>query len=57
VADVVVATLRPIQQRYADLADDPTVVDGILREGAERARERAAGTVGRARDALGLLRV
>jgi tryptophanyl-tRNA synthetase len=57
VADVVVATLRPIQQRYADLAADPTLMDGILREGAERARERAADTVRRAGEALGLIRV
>jgi tryptophanyl-tRNA synthetase len=57
VADVVVATLRPIQQRYADLAEDPAVVDGIVRAGAERARERAAATVRRAREALGLFRV
>jgi tryptophanyl-tRNA synthetase len=57
VADVVVAMLRPIQQRYADLAEDPTAVDGILRDGASRARERAADTVGRAREALGLFRV
>jgi tryptophanyl-tRNA synthetase len=57
VADVVVATLRPLQQRYADLTEDPTAVDGILRAGAERGRERAAATVRRAREALGLFRV
>jgi tryptophanyl-tRNA synthetase len=57
VADVVVAMLRPIQQRYADLAADPILVDGILREGAERARVRAAETVRRAKEALGLARV
>ena len=57
VADVVVATLRPIQQRYADLAADPRVVDGILRGGAERARVRAAATVRRTQEALGLIRV
>ena len=57
VADAVVATLRPIQQRYADLADDPGTVDAILREGSDRATEYASATVGRVRDALGLLRV
>jgi len=57
VADSVVATLRPIQERYADLAADPAVLDGILREGAEQARDRAARTVARARRALGLFRV
>jgi tryptophanyl-tRNA synthetase len=57
VADVVISTLRPIQQRYADLAADPGTIDGILRAGAAQARERAAATVGRTREALGLLRV
>jgi tryptophanyl-tRNA synthetase len=54
VADVVVATLRPIQRRYADLAADPAAVDAMLREGADRARECAAETVAQARTALGL---
>jgi len=57
VADSVVATVRPIQERYADLAADPAVLDGILREGAERARDRASRTVDRAREAIGLFRV
>jgi tryptophanyl-tRNA synthetase len=56
VADVVVATLRPIQQRYADLAADPAGVDAVLHEGAGRARDRAAGTLARVRAALGLVR-
>lgn len=57
VADSVVATLRPLQERYADLAADPAVLDGILRDGAERARDLASRTVARARDAMGLFRV
>jgi tryptophanyl-tRNA synthetase len=55
VADVVVATLRPIQQRFADLVADPAGVDAVLRDGAERARDRASGTVRRVRRALGLV--
>jgi tryptophanyl-tRNA synthetase len=54
VADSVVATLRPIQQRYADLAADPDAIDAVLRDGAARARERGAVTVRRVREALGL---
>ncbi len=57
VADVVVAKLRPIQQRYADLAADPAGVDAVLAEGARRARDRGSDTVRRARTALGLLPV
>jgi len=55
VADAVVATLRPIRQRYADLAGDPDGVAAVLRAGAARARPGAAATVRRARTALGLV--
>ncbi len=55
VADSVVATLRPVRERYADLAAEPDVVREALALGAARAHERASATVGRARLALGLL--
>ena len=55
VADSVVATLRPIQARYADLAAEPGIVAGILREGARRARAQARVVVRTARRRLGLL--
>ncbi|GAA0734106.1 tryptophan--tRNA ligase [Dactylosporangium roseum] len=52
VADAVVATLAPIQQKYHEI--DETYIEEILRDGAERARERADRTVSRVREALGL---
>jgi tryptophanyl-tRNA synthetase len=55
VAEAVVATLRPIQARYAELARDPGYVRRVLADGAERARESAAETVRRAKRAIGLL--
>jgi tryptophanyl-tRNA synthetase len=55
VADAVCEELRPIQARYAELAGDPGYVRGVLADGAERVRDRAAATVGRARQAIGLL--
>jgi len=55
VADAVIATLRPIQARHADLRADPGYLDEVLATGAAVARERAAATVRRARDAIGLL--
>jgi tryptophanyl-tRNA synthetase len=55
VADSVVATLRPVQARYADLAAEPGTVDGILREGADRARAQARTVVRQTRRRLGLL--
>jgi tryptophanyl-tRNA synthetase len=54
-ADSVVATLRPIQARYADFAAEPGTVDDILREGARRARSQAQEVVRLARSRLGLL--
>jgi tryptophanyl-tRNA synthetase len=55
VTEAVIARLVPIQHRYAELAADPEVVTRVLRTGAARARKRAAGTVARARRAIGLL--
>lgn len=55
VADAVITSLTPMRERYAELANDPDHVRSVLRAGAERARERAADTVRRAKDAIGLL--
>ncbi|HEX5542685.1 MAG TPA: tryptophan--tRNA ligase [Micromonospora sp.] len=55
VVEAVVATLEPIQARHAVLARDPDHVRRVLAEGAERARNRVAGTVQRAKAAIGLL--
>jgi tryptophanyl-tRNA synthetase len=54
-AEAVITTLRPLQDRYRDLAADPAGVEAILADGAERAREVAAATFDRARAAIGLL--
>jgi tryptophanyl-tRNA synthetase len=55
VATSIVDTLRPVRERYEELVADPTHLDAIRREGAERARDRAAATVQRAKRAIGLL--
>ena len=47
--------LAPLQARYAALADNPQAVTRALREGAERARSLASGTLARAKTAIGLL--
>jgi tryptophanyl-tRNA synthetase len=54
-ADAVVELLAPIQARHAELAADPAEVTRILQDGAARARETAATTLARAREAVGLL--
>jgi tryptophanyl-tRNA synthetase len=54
-ADAVVETLRPLQERYREYAQDPGSVQAILADGAARATEIAARTFERARSAIGLL--
>ncbi|MFI1830959.1 tryptophan--tRNA ligase [Streptomyces sp. NPDC020412] len=55
VADAVVEVLRPVQKRHAELAADGAYVDGVMREGAARAREMARPRVDAAHAAIGLL--
>ncbi|MFF4542558.1 tryptophan--tRNA ligase [Streptomyces aureus] len=54
-ADAVVELLRPVQDRHKQLCADPSSVEGVLREGARRARAMARPTVDAAYEAIGLL--
>ena len=54
-AEAVIELLRPVRERYAELAADPEAVRATLRRGAEKAEEVAAPTLARARSAIGLL--
>ncbi|MFC8667257.1 tryptophan--tRNA ligase [Streptomyces sp. NPDC057199] len=54
-AEAVVELLRPVQQRHKELCADPAYVEGVLREGAEKAREMAKPRVDAAYRAIGLL--
>lgn len=54
-AEAVTGLLSPLQERYAALAADPQAVTRALRDGAGRARSLAAGTLARAKAAIGLL--
>jgi len=54
-AEAVIETLRPIQQRYAELAADPAGTTELLAQGAQKARSIAAPVLQRARTNLGLL--
>lgn len=55
VAEAVVETLRPIQERYNELAADPMGTAAILAQGAEKARSIAGPVLARARENIGLL--
>ncbi|GGL71949.1 tryptophan--tRNA ligase 1 [Streptomyces anthocyanicus] len=54
-AEAVVEMLRPVRERHMELSADPGYVDGVLREGAEKARAMARPTVDDAYRAIGLL--
>ncbi|HET7306101.1 MAG TPA: tryptophan--tRNA ligase [Segeticoccus sp.] len=55
VADAVVATLAPLQDRYAALAADPAELTRVLAKGAERASAAAAPILAAATRAIGLV--
>ncbi|MEU1297329.1 tryptophan--tRNA ligase [Streptomyces sp. NPDC005840] len=54
-ADAVVEVLRPVRDRHRELCADPSYVEGVLRDGAARARAVARPTVDAAYRAIGLL--
>jgi tryptophanyl-tRNA synthetase len=55
-ADLLVAKLSPIRDRFVALKDDTEALDAILARGAAKARERGAPTLTAAYRALGLVR-
>jgi tryptophanyl-tRNA synthetase len=55
VVDAVTALVAPIQTRFAAIRDDPRHLDGVLAQGAARAREKARRTLATVRDRLGLI--
>jgi tryptophanyl-tRNA synthetase len=54
VADAIVATLQPIQERRTQFENNPALVDDILSDGARRATARAEETMREVRSAMGL---
>jgi tryptophanyl-tRNA synthetase len=55
VAEAVVEVLRPLRKRHQELCADPGYVEGVLRDGAEKARAMARPSVDAAYRAIGLL--
>jgi len=54
-AAAVIELLRPVQERYAELVDDPAAIAATAALGAAKAQEMAAATLARARENVGLL--
>jgi tryptophanyl-tRNA synthetase len=55
VAEVVIESLGPLQQRFRELTADGEVLDAVLKIGAERAGAIADATLTAAKRATGLL--
>ena len=53
-AEAVIDLLRPVQERFAELAADPAETARILALGADKARKTAGATLARVRDRIGL---
>jgi tryptophanyl-tRNA synthetase len=54
-AEAVIELLKPVQEKYYSLADDPGETNRLIAKGAEKAREIASSTLSRARNNIGLL--
>lgn len=55
VADAVVAFLEPIQKRFAEIRADESYLRKVMKEGAEKANERATQTLRKAQEAIGFI--
>lgn len=55
VADVIIETLKPIQERYGQYVKDAGELDRILAHSAEQAAERAAPTLRLAKERVGFM--
>lgn len=55
-AEDILAVTTPIRERVADIIADDAYISRVLRDGAERARERAAKTLEEVRQAMGIRR-
>jgi tryptophanyl-tRNA synthetase len=53
-AELVLETLRPIQQKYCEISEDPNYIEEILTKGADRVRPIAAKTINDVKAAMGL---
>jgi tryptophanyl-tRNA synthetase len=54
-AETVIESLRPIQERYRELREDRSGLEAVLRQGRHQAEAVANRSLARLRDALGFL--
>ncbi|MCM1355452.1 MAG: tryptophan--tRNA ligase [Staphylococcus sp.] len=53
-AEDILKVTTPIRERYHDIRNDDAYIARVVREGAERARERAAKTLAEVREVMGI---
>ena len=51
--ETTIEALRPIQEKYQEITADRTYLEGVLRDGREKAEAVANETLAAAKDALG----
>jgi tryptophanyl-tRNA synthetase len=54
IAEAVIATLEPVQQRYKEMAADPDYIEQVLRAGADRVRPIAENRLRLVQERMGL---
>jgi len=55
IAEAILAELKPFQERRTKIATDKKYVDGVIRDGADRARKIARETVKEVKQKMGLI--
>ena len=55
-AEDILKVTTPIRERYHDICNDDAYISRVVREGAERARERASKTLSEVREVMGIRR-
>ena len=55
VADAVVALLEPIQEKYHKYRNDQAFLDQVMRQGADKASERASSVLAKVYDSIGFI--
>ena len=53
-AEAVIKGLKPLQDRYKEMTENPETLDKLLKEGAEKARPLAEKTLARVKEKIGL---
>lgn len=56
-AEDILAVTTPIRERVNDILADETYLSRVVREGAERARERASRTLSEMREIMGIRKI